>query len=348
MAIKNVTEKVWSLPTSWNGRRYSDSSKVPVNIVTPILTTPAMTSDGCTITPSSMGSGYTTLILKYRLVGAGSWSGTTNDITSPLTYTGLAAGNYEFEVWPNGNQAYASNRVTGTVSSTETWEAQLLRTGTTGLSLDIASGNTTEWRTDEAEPYLRVNWNNGGTNWIDYYLVDRTKKWVRVKFWARHSVANKATKQLKIFGQGYPTNFYNVTFGRPGGYTSNTWGVYYSDDTSSTGNHDNDVEMGFNGTLTGGTSYTRAAPRFLTTGTVTVDTAWHEYDYYLKMNDNDTPNGEMIVFIDGVKRFHVDQQYNCGTDRQLRDFISLLNYSDQSGFYVDIKKLDVGYDRPSV
>lgn len=260
--------------------------------------------------------------------------------------------------WPRGDKPSSGAVLAGDANAaasaiadlasgnTETWEAQLLRTGTTGLALDIASGNTVTWRTDEAEPYARVTWNNAGTNWINYSLVDRTKKFVRVRFWARHSVANKGTKHCKIFGQGYPTDYHNVTFGRPGGYASTTWGVYYSDVASGTGAHDVDVEMGFDGILTGGSSYSQAAPRFLTTSTINVDTNWHKFDYYLLMSDDGVPNGEMIAMIDDAVAFHVDQQYNCGAGRQLRDFISLLNYSDQSGFYVDIKKLDVGYDRP--
>src|SRR5574343_840724 len=90
------------------------NSSIPPSVVAPTLGTPSMTSDGANITFSG-GSGYTTLIPQYSSNGGTTWTSIANDTTSPLTFTGLAAGSYSFRALADGT--VASNVVTGTVSA---------------------------------------------------------------------------------------------------------------------------------------------------------------------------------------------------------------------------------------
>lgn len=118
MAAKDVVAKTWELSPQTDGRKYSRPSDGPGFVlppVAPLLAIPAIV--GSTATSTFTGGTFTTLSPKYRLVGATPWSTQADDATSPITYIGLAPGNYEFEVWPDGLQAYASNRVLGTIAA---------------------------------------------------------------------------------------------------------------------------------------------------------------------------------------------------------------------------------------
>lgn len=92
------------------------NSSIPPSVVAPALDAPTMTSDGANITFSG-GSGYSTLIPQYSSNGGTTWTSISNDNTSPLTFTGLAAGNYSFRALADGSTSYASNVVTGTVAA---------------------------------------------------------------------------------------------------------------------------------------------------------------------------------------------------------------------------------------
>lgn len=111
---KTAVSKKWTRSISWNGKYYTSSSRVPAQVTAPTLGTPSMTSDGASITFSG-GSGYTTLIPQYSSNAGSTWASISNDTTSPLTFTGLAAGNYSFRALADGS--VATNVVTGAVAS---------------------------------------------------------------------------------------------------------------------------------------------------------------------------------------------------------------------------------------
>jgi hypothetical protein len=115
MPIKNANSKSWVIKPSLDGNRYSSFPSGDA-VKAPTLLAPNMNPSGATIHFTN-GSNYTTLVPKYRTTGTNTWMTLASDTTSPIIFTGLVAGSYEFEVWPNGNQSYASNRVTGIVVS---------------------------------------------------------------------------------------------------------------------------------------------------------------------------------------------------------------------------------------
>jgi hypothetical protein len=86
--------------------------------------------------------------------------------------------------------------------------------------------------------------------------------------------------------------------------------VYYGD--SATGNNDATTEWSFAGYTTGGTVLTRPAPTVVTKTSVppVIDNNWHEWGYYVKFNDDNTQNGELIVLYDGKEIFHLTNVYN--------------------------------------
>lgn len=83
--------------------------------VAPTLGTPTMNSSGASIAYTG-GSNFTSLLKQYRLEGGSTWTNAGSDTDgSPVVFTGLAEGDYEFRVLPNGNVSFASNVVSGTV-----------------------------------------------------------------------------------------------------------------------------------------------------------------------------------------------------------------------------------------
>lgn len=88
-------------------------------VVAPTLAAPSMSSNGCTIAFSG-GGGYTTLIPQYSNNAGATWTSISNDTTSPLTFTGLSAGDYSFRALADGT--VASNVVMGTVAASGGWQ----------------------------------------------------------------------------------------------------------------------------------------------------------------------------------------------------------------------------------
>ena len=167
----------------------------------------------------------------------------------------------------------------------------------------------TTWTSDSSTSFARIAYDTQHDYGLNYQLPDRTRESIYVKFWVRQNGGTAhGPKNFKIFGQGYPLSYSNTTIGLAG-YGSE-YDIYYGD--SATGSNDNSVEWRFTGITWGGSFFTRAAPTVVTTTPTppVIDNAWHEWGYYVKFNDDNTPNGEIIIQYDGKEIFHLTKVYN--------------------------------------
>lgn len=187
-----------------------------------------------------------------------------------------------------------------------------------GLTTGIESswyGNTvgtsyTSWASDTSTSFARVAYDTSHDYGLNYRLPDRTRKSLYIKMWCRQNggIAH-GPKHLKIFGQQSAGGaMSNTTIGLAG--YGNEYDIYYGD--SPTGSNDNSVEYRFSGATWGGTTFLRAAPTVVTStaNPILIDNSWHEWGYYVKFNDDNTANGEVIIQYDGKEVFHLKNVYN--------------------------------------
>jgi hypothetical protein len=210
------------------------------------------------------------------------------------------------------------------------------------------SGNSyTTWQTDSSTGFARIQFDSAHDYGLNHKLAERDRSAIYVKMWCRQNggVAH-GPKHFKIFGQGYPNSYSNTTFGLAGYGTD--YGVYYGD--SASGSNDAGVEWSFKGVTTGGTTLSRAAPTVVTkVSTVpTIDNSWHEWGYYIKFNDDNTPNGEIIVQYDGKEIFHLKNVYNRANGESPIDNFGIGQfYQPIGGSYSmsrDYRDIRVAYD----
>ena len=165
----------------------------------------------------------------------------------------------------------------------------------------------TAWTSDGTTSFARVTYNTTHDYGLNYVLPDRTRESIYVRYWVRQNGGTAyGPKNFKIFGQGYPTSYSNTTLGA----SSNIYDLAYGDAIS--GSNDTDVAWNFGGYLWGGSTLTRAAPTVVTktANPPVIDNNWHEWGYYIKFNDDNTQNGEIIVQYDGAEIFHLTNVYN--------------------------------------
>ena len=250
------------------------------------------------------------------------------------------------------------NRVaTGSAAGTDaygiqTYAAQNLITAQDMTVNPGGSGNNVQWITNESEPFARINYVTAFTFGLRWSFADRNQSQFYARFKIRRS-ASACSKMFKCLGQRFNggADYSNTTFG-PSifGYTSTGIGIQWDDGIS--GGNDNGIGYNMAGAMAGGTtsgSFSRAQPTVTGTSTYSIDTGgstWVEFEIFTKFNSNNTPDGEVIIWIDGALKFHATGVYNCVNDGQPRDVIGLGEYSASSGFSEDYKQFYVSSERP--
>lgn len=241
---------------------------------------------------------------------------------------------------------YGSYSLTGQdVTLTEgSYDAQLLYTSQ-DMTFNNDPGNTVEWRTDEAEGYARIHYDNPGFCGLQHTLANQTSAQVYVSYYVRRH-ENPCSKQLKVNGVGSGADRNNYTFGpTANGYSDNECYLYYGDAVS--GGNDNSVVFRMDAALTGGGAFSRAEPTYTSaparvfqdvTGTV-----WERYEVYAKFNSIGVQNGRFGVAKNGVLVFQIDDVWNCSddTNARFRDYIGVGEYTSNSGFIEDYKRVDI-------
>lgn len=205
----------------------------------------------------------------------------------------------------------------------------------------------TSWSGDGQTNFARITYNTTHDYGLNYTLPDRTRKSMYVKMWVRQNGGTAAgPKNFKIFGQGYPTSYSNTTIGLAG--YGNEYDIYYGD--SATGNNDNNVEWRFTGVTWQGSVFNRAAPTVVTKTSTppTIDNGWHEWGYYVKFNDDNTQNGEIIILYDGKEIFHLKNVYNRANGHGPIDNFGIGQWHQPSGgsysMTRDYRDVRVAYD----
>ena len=216
---------------------------------------------------------------------------------------------------------------------------------------ESGGSNSYNW-SDSDGGYVTLTYNSANTSGLEWDFPNTSTYQVWVKYDVQRS-STKASKQLKIFSQGSPTNPSNATFGpTSGGYTNATsYSVYYSDRVAG---GDNQVAYLMTGALTGGAVLSRDGPTKVITSTSvsqsTTGTVWETYEVFIKFNDEGAKNGEIAIRKDGVTRLYLTDVWNAGEGNEalfrMRDYISLGAYSATSGFSEKYRKFKVSYDRP--
>lgn len=157
MAVKNAVAKNWYLATNGDGTKnsaYPNGDKP----YPPTLGTPTITSDGAIIPYS--GGLYTTLTPRWSDDEGVTWTEIADVTASPITFSGLPTGSYDFQVYINENANLVSNTVTAIVPSlltapTLTGPTQV---NSTTLRVGISGGaGATSWTLEKST--------DGGSSW---------------------------------------------------------------------------------------------------------------------------------------------------------------------------------------
>jgi hypothetical protein len=184
-----------------------------------------------------------------------------------------------------------------------------LLTGVDSSWIANTSGTSySTWEGDGTTNFLRVSFNATHDYGLNHVLAERNEEAIYVKVWERQNGGTAhGPKNFKIFGQNTGSES-NTTIGLAG--YGNTYDIYYGD--SSSGNNDATVEWSFSGIPIGGAVFSRAQPAVVTKISTppTIDNNWHEWGYYVKFNDDNTQNGEVIVLYDGKEIFHLTKVFN--------------------------------------
>lgn len=189
--------------------------------------------------------------------------------------------------------------------------------------------NTT-WESGDGG-FARVNYNNTEFDYgINYYLEEDGIEEVYIKLLVRqNTVADFGPKHLKIFGKGVSGTESNLTFGMLG--YGNEYGVYYGD--AATGSNDNQCEFHFDGTVGGGSSFERTPPTVdLAQGNLFQELAVvHRFDYRVRFNTDDTPDGLIEVRHNTVPWFRLVNVYNRANGAQSISNIGIGQYMNFGG-----------------
>jgi len=203
----------------------------------------------------------------------------------------------------------------------------------------------TAWASDSTTSFARITYDTSHDYGLNYRLTDRTRESLYVKMWCRQNGGTAhGPKNFKIFGQQTNGSMSNTTIGLAG--YGNEYDIYYG--YSSTGSNDNSVEWRFSGATWGGTSFLRAAPVVVTTtaAPILIDNSWHEWGYYVKFNDDNTANGEVIILYDGNEVFHLKNVYNRANGALPIDNFGIGQYINAGTYAMtrDYRDVRVAYD----
>lgn len=204
----------------------------------------------------------------------------------------------------------------------------------TGLAFaDDAGGNSGTW--DAANGVGVLNWAAGGTAGFRWTGIDQiaSKGGVYVKYdLIRTQTQN--SKELKLFGNGYPTNYSNFTMGcNAGGYTGTVMGLSYSDSVSG-GDINTQFFLNQAPTLTGGSSYSRTPHPTINNhvgGNEAINGTVNTLEWWIVHNTDGTPNGEMACWLNGALIFWAVSVYNCRTGGQGFNRIDIGGYAPTPG-----------------
>ena len=239
------------------------------------------------------------------------------------------------------------------------WAIQSLVTGiNNGLTWgDDTGGNnqTTDnngrWLTDSTGGFCRINWVKGGTSGVRWLTIDQnlSKAGVYCRYDLRRTQSQNS-KELKLFGNGYPTNYSNFTTGcNTGGYTGTTMGLSYSDSVSG-GDINTQMILSQAPTLTGGSSYSRTPHPTINNhigGTELINGTWQTIEWWIKHNTDGVANGEMACWLNGTLIFWAVSVFNCRTGGQGFSRVDIGGYAPTAGTIEDYRNFYASYTRPT-
>lgn len=235
----------------------------------------------------------------------------------------------------------------------QTFAIQSLFTGVNnGLVFqDDAGGNLGTWMTDATGGFGRLNWASGGTAGFRWLTIDQTasKSGVYLKYDIRRTQSQNS-KELKLFGNGYPTIYSNFTMGcNVGGYSGTRMGLSYSDSVSG-GDINTQFWLDAAPALTGGSSYSRTPHPTINNhigGNEDIAGNWQTLEWYVRHNTDAGPDGEMACWLNGTLIFWAVNVYNCRTGGQGFNRVDIGGYAPTAGTILDCRNFSAGYFRPT-
>jgi hypothetical protein len=210
----------------------------------------------------------------------------------------------------------------------------LVSDSNTGLAFaDDAGGNFGTW--DSANGLGVLNWAAGGTAGFRWTGIDQvaSKGGVYIKYDLIRT-QNQDSKELKLFGNGYPSIYSNFTMGcNAGGYSGTRMGLSYSDSVSG-GDINTQFFLDAAPTLTGGSSYSRTPHPTINNhvgGNEAINGTVNSLEWYVRHNTDAGPDGEMACWLNGTLIFWAVSVFNCRTGGQGFNRIDIGGYAPTPG-----------------
>ena len=189
--------------------------------------------------------------------------------------------------------------------------------------------------------------------WANYSVSNLNTEDVYIEFWAKMPGAKEGFKFVKIFGQRLtPDNYANTTFET--NYTGGDYGsigqAEFGDGTSLTNDSGNAIN--FDGAYPQwiGRSYGTAVvqtPQMSAFSSTDWGTGWHHFLIHVKFNSgttaqNEVPNGEVYLAIDGKVYVDATGLYNRNPANAPIDFIGFFGWAQKDPqpfqvYYYDIR-----------
>lgn len=358
----------WSKPRWYD--EYGDDSLTQVNVKrgylgTPLTTRPttpqwalgpmgvwwrAFSNGGVAWNPRGNGAQSITLPRQYQAL-TGTQQPTINNGALVTSLT-IPDGDGRIFILPTSAQAWTfSDLITS-------WIGQ--NNPNAGLQKvdDGGTGNGVVWTSDSTGPYLKYTSVKPGTCGLRYTVPTTGLHEICVQYdIRRHS--NLASKQCKTYGWGQANSgpaTSNATFGPTmGGYAGTSYGVYYGD--VSTGSNDVSVAYATSGYPTTNlpaigfgsgfsrTPYPTQATKVAATQDIT-GAVWETWMVYFKAASPSTPDGEIAIWKNGILVMHMTNLWNDNDKTQDRGGFALYEYSSNSGFQEDYRKVFAMFARP--
>jgi len=250
----------------------------------------------------------------------------------------------------------------GGVSPTQFAITSLITGINNGLAFeDDHGGNTGIWTSDGTGNFGRLNYAAGGTAGFRWTTVDtsvRTGLYVQYDLRWNSADNSNNTKEFKAFTTSYPINGKTSDFTagcNAGGYTGNSMGLSYSDDTVNGGDLTVQFFLSQFPTLTGGSAFASGThPRSRVIPTIAAAKEdntgnWQTVAHWIKQNTDGSANGEYAVWINDLTTplFWIDQMINCYVGGQGFSRVDLGGYANIPGVIVDFRRFFAGYIRPT-
>lgn len=212
--------------------------------------------------------------------------------------------------------------------------------GPTGAMVDALEGSY-------PEPALTA-----GSNfvWANYSLANLNTEDVYIDFWAKMPGPQEGFKFVKIFGQRPPLLGYaDTTFAA--NYTGGDYGAIYQvsfgDGTTLINDSQNAINLDGENLAWMGRSYGTAVvqtPQMSAFSSADWGTGWHHFLIHVKFNSgttaqNQTPNGEVFLEIDGKVYVNATGLYNRNPANAPIDFIQFFGWAQK-----DPQPFQVYYD----